>query len=252
MVVLIDPPAWPAHGRLWSHLVSDSSLAQLHAFARGLAVPARGFDGDHYDVPEGRYASIVAAGAQPVSGRELLRRLQASGLRRSKRRGERVLASMPHGPSGHRLDVLSSGLQPSGAVVAVTLVVQRRVGRSVDLLVVPNGHALRLPRTAVPAGRAFQGVAEDLIGDLLGPPAGRRPEPTQLGFLRYVPQPAGAACGFDVVLGWRSTAGPAGEGHDPMLPARWLPAGRVARELEPILAALLPHDRVGEGAQSLP
>jgi Protein of unknown function (DUF4031) len=23
VAVLIDPPGWPAHGRLWSHLASD-------------------------------------------------------------------------------------------------------------------------------------------------------------------------------------------------------------------------------------
>ncbi len=93
MAVLIDPPLWPAHGRRWSHLASDASLRELHAFAAGLGIPERGFEGDHYDVPEDRYADTVAAGAIPVSSRELLRRLQGSGLRRPKRRGERVLAS---------------------------------------------------------------------------------------------------------------------------------------------------------------
>ena len=33
MAILIDPPAWPAHGTLWSHLVSDSDYDELHAFA---------------------------------------------------------------------------------------------------------------------------------------------------------------------------------------------------------------------------
>src|SRR5665648_976469 len=30
MTVLVDPPIWPRHGRLWGHLVSDTSLAELH------------------------------------------------------------------------------------------------------------------------------------------------------------------------------------------------------------------------------
>ena len=30
MAILIDPPRWPAHGRLWSHLISDASLDELH------------------------------------------------------------------------------------------------------------------------------------------------------------------------------------------------------------------------------
>ena len=39
MAVLIDPPRWPAHGRLWSHLVTDTELTELHAFARANDIP---------------------------------------------------------------------------------------------------------------------------------------------------------------------------------------------------------------------
>ena len=85
MSVLIDPPLWPAHGRRWSHLVSDASLDELHAFAAACGVPGRGFDHDHYDVPDERYADLVAAGAEPVDSRELLVRLTAAGLRRPRR-----------------------------------------------------------------------------------------------------------------------------------------------------------------------
>lgn len=84
-MILVDPPAWPGHGQLWSHLVSDESYEELHAFAARLGVPRRGFDGDHYDLPASRYDDAVAAGATPVSGRELVARLNASGLRRRKR-----------------------------------------------------------------------------------------------------------------------------------------------------------------------
>lgn len=85
MTVLVDPPAWPAHGRWWSHLVSDTSLEELHAFAAAQGVPRRGFDRDHYDVPAELHDRLVAAGAVPVSSRELVRRLTAAGLRRRKR-----------------------------------------------------------------------------------------------------------------------------------------------------------------------
>lgn len=85
-MILIDPPDVPAHGRMWSHLASDASYAELHAFARMLGIPERGFDRDHYDVPAERYGDVVAAGATPVSSRELVGRLLAAGLRRRKRR----------------------------------------------------------------------------------------------------------------------------------------------------------------------
>ncbi len=75
----------PWRGRLWSHLVSDSSYEELHDFAGALGVPERGFDRDHYDIPEEYYDAAVAAGAVPVSSRELVRRLIASGLRKRKR-----------------------------------------------------------------------------------------------------------------------------------------------------------------------
>ena len=76
---------WPAHGRLWAHLVSDASLEELHAFAATAGLHPRSFDRDHYDVPEDTVARLIDAGAEPVTGRELVRRLAASGLRVSQR-----------------------------------------------------------------------------------------------------------------------------------------------------------------------
>lgn len=84
MALYIDPPMWPAHGRLWSHLISDVSLAELHAFAAAQGIPRRGFERDHYDVPAEAHDTLVEAGATPVSSREVLARLRASGLRRRK------------------------------------------------------------------------------------------------------------------------------------------------------------------------
>lgn len=80
-MILVDPPTWPGWGRTWSHLVSDSSIEELHAFAAALGLPRRLFDLDHYDVPVERYDEAVAAGAHEVSGHELIRRLIRSGLR---------------------------------------------------------------------------------------------------------------------------------------------------------------------------
>ena len=41
MTVLIDPPNAAGHGRLWSHLASDASYDELHAFARTVGIPER-------------------------------------------------------------------------------------------------------------------------------------------------------------------------------------------------------------------
>lgn len=88
MTVLIDTPQWPAHGRLWAHLVSDSSLHELHEFAAANGIPERGFDLDHYDVPDEMHDRLISAGAHYVSGGELVRRLIRSGLRvRARERG---------------------------------------------------------------------------------------------------------------------------------------------------------------------
>ncbi|MFJ8213961.1 DUF4031 domain-containing protein [Streptomyces sp. NPDC096033] len=86
MTVYIDPPVWPGHGRMWSHMVSDVSYEELHAFAAGIGCPPRAFERDHYDVPSYRYADAVGAGAVEVGSKELVRRLTQAGLRRPKGR----------------------------------------------------------------------------------------------------------------------------------------------------------------------
>jgi muramoyltetrapeptide carboxypeptidase len=96
VTLLIDPPNAPGHGRLWSHLASDTSYDELHRFAQGLGIPQRGFDRDHYDIPAERYESVVAAGARPVGSRELIARLKAAGLRR--RKAERLAPRTPGDP----------------------------------------------------------------------------------------------------------------------------------------------------------
>lgn len=86
MSVLIDSPVWPGpRGWHFAHLVSDSSYAELHSFARELGVHPRAFERDHYDVPAHLHARALELGAEHVSGRELVMRLRAAGLRRPKR-----------------------------------------------------------------------------------------------------------------------------------------------------------------------
>jgi len=141
VAIWIDEPSWPAHGRLWSHLISDTSLAELHDFAHRAGIPDRSFEGDHYDVPAERHTDVVRAGATPTGGSDLARRLRDSGLRFRKRRGERPLGRYADalvavgGP--HQLDLIASPLEPperSGAsVVLVTdgshLVLVRNLSR---------------------------------------------------------------------------------------------------------------------------
>ena len=84
MTVLIDRPTWPGHGRLWSHLASDTSYEELHTFAAALGLPRRAFERDHYDVVAELFEDALAAGAQLVTSREIVLRLHAAGLRRRK------------------------------------------------------------------------------------------------------------------------------------------------------------------------
>ncbi|MFT4306927.1 MAG: DUF4031 domain-containing protein [Microbacterium sp.] len=94
MAILIDDPRWPAHDRLWAHLISDTDLDELHAFALANGIPRRAFDLDHYDVPAQAHPRLVAAGAAHVDGHTLVRMLIASGLRVTAReRRERRTAT---------------------------------------------------------------------------------------------------------------------------------------------------------------
>ena len=98
---LLDGQAGGRPGRVALILVDRADLArtrtalvapgQRHlvrgaARVRGrLGLPPRAFDGDHYDLVEDRYADALAAGARPVTSREIVAALHAAGLRRRKR-----------------------------------------------------------------------------------------------------------------------------------------------------------------------
>jgi len=111
MAVLIDEPRWWFRGRRWSHLVSDTSLDELHDFAARAGIPRRGFQGDHYDVPEDYREEMLALGAQLVESRELVRRLRAAGLRLSpaQRRGSVATTSPTLPPVRLHLECSGAG-----------------------------------------------------------------------------------------------------------------------------------------------
>ncbi|WP_406832359.1 DUF4031 domain-containing protein [Pedococcus sp. KACC 23699] len=200
MSIWIDPPAWPAHGRLWSHLISDTSYAELHDFAAAQGIPRRGFEGDHYDVPQERYAALVAAGAQEVPGKEIVRILQRSGLRIQKRKHEKVIHSVPEAswlPPGSRADVISSR---QAEPPASTVVVRLALVRGPELLVLQRlTGGLDLP--SAPVGALSP---QDALGRLLAVVAGQghRLDPELLGYVRNTvpvpdadyPWPAPKAC----------------------------------------------------------
>ncbi|MDF2145539.1 DUF4031 domain-containing protein [Knoellia sp. p5-6-4] len=242
MTIWIDAPAWPAHGRLWSHLVSDTSFEELHRFAAAAGLPRRGFEGDHYDVPEERYAALVAAGARPVDGRELVRLLQASGLRIPKRRHERVLLS--HGeppwlPPGSRADVIASRQQLPPADTVVVRLLAHAHG---SVLVVPRPDGgLDLPSRRVataPAagntaavGAGTSAAVGAAVSEVQAEAVGEAGEVTLVGYVRNTvpaplpdyPWPAPRAC-FAVFHRELDSGVPFGRGH-------WLSLNEAADHL---------------------
>jgi hypothetical protein len=245
VTIWIDPPAWPAHGRLWSHLVSDTSYAELHDFAVAQGIPSRGFEGDHYDVPEERYAALVAAGARPADGRDVVRILQRSGLRIQKRKHERVVATVPDAgwlPPGSRADVIASRQDDAPAN---TVVVRLALWRRDELLVLErlDGGGPDLPSAPV-AGLDPREALDRLHQVVLGAPA---PQTTRLlGYVRNtVPQvsddypwPVPKAC-FAV---WTDQL--VASAHP--LAGSWLSADRLRDELgERHWWPLLDHDGAG-------
>lgn len=84
MTVFIDTPAWPHRGQLFAHMVSDTSVEELHELAERAGVHPRGFDRDHYDVPERLLDACLAAGAVAAPTRRLVQALRESGLRLTK------------------------------------------------------------------------------------------------------------------------------------------------------------------------
>ena len=100
MAILIDEARWWYRGRRWCHLVSDMSLDELHEFADAHEIPRRGFQGDHYDIPEEYRPMLIEGGAEVVPSRELLRRLRAAGLRLTPAQRRQFTSAAAH-PAGH-------------------------------------------------------------------------------------------------------------------------------------------------------
>ncbi len=155
-------------------------------------MPARAFEGDHYDVPQERYDALVAAGALPVEGKELVRILRASGLRIQKRKGERVVLTRRDAhwmPPPNRFDVIvSTQPHPPPATVVVRLLVLGP--RGAVALAPRRGGGLDLPAAPVGDGATPSQALAALAGRTV---SGASP-PTLLGYARntvWDPEPDG-------------------------------------------------------------
>ncbi len=155
-MILIDIPIWAAHGTVFAHLVSDTSFEELHEFAARLGVPRGAFDGDHYDVPERRYAACLAAGATRVTGVELARRVNASGLRLRKRKGEKGIHRRLGLPIGEGVtadvDLVASSMPTPDLVTGAAATIVRDRNESILLV-----HSVRRGSWDCPGGRREPG-----------------------------------------------------------------------------------------------
>ncbi len=82
--LMVDPAMWPWRGMLFCHLISDTSLDELHAFARWIGAPERAFGGDHYDISSRLRLIAIEEGAVEVTSRDVVRALYTAGLRRPR------------------------------------------------------------------------------------------------------------------------------------------------------------------------
>jgi hypothetical protein len=80
-MILVDTPGrydrLPFGQRYWCHMTSDTSLDELHVFARGIGVTPGWFEDKstpHYDLTEEQRRRAVQRGAVEVSRLELVRR----------------------------------------------------------------------------------------------------------------------------------------------------------------------------------
>jgi 8-oxo-dGTP pyrophosphatase MutT (NUDIX family) len=160
MTVWIDRPIWARHGTVFAHLVSDTAYEEVHAVAGAAGLPARAFDGDHYDVPERWYAAVLAAGAHATTGADLVRRLNASGLRLRKRRGDKGIRRWVG------VDVGEGYAADIDLVASTRLVADRGTGAAATVVRDAGGsflvvHSIRRSTWDCPGGRREPGESVD-------------------------------------------------------------------------------------------
>lgn len=166
MSVLVDEAEWPWRGDRWAHLVSDTSAAELHAFANRLGIRRLAFQDDHYDVPAAVRDAAIELGARPVTSRFLVEALQESGLR-VRRREPWNDASLDDSLVLRSLEWLNDVWPPTRSINWTT-VIRRQQSVGLSALLDPAEPLARSVRPAALAGAAFtvarpDGVILDLV-----------------------------------------------------------------------------------------
>jgi hypothetical protein len=166
MTVLVDEAEWPWRDELWAHLVSDSSAAELHAFANRLGVRRLAFQDDHYDVPTVLRETAIDLGARPVTSRVLVEALVDSGLRVRRRVPWKAVALDE--PAVAEALAWLHGVWPASRAIAWTTVLRRAGGVALGAMLHPEEPLLLAARPAALAGLAFtvprvEGVCLDVV-----------------------------------------------------------------------------------------
>ena len=76
-MILVDQLTDHGPKGVWCHLVSDQSLRELHGFAGKMGIKRCWFQRDHYDLSPGKRMRAIQMGAEPVSAKDLVRRMYA-------------------------------------------------------------------------------------------------------------------------------------------------------------------------------
>lgn len=74
-MILVDDPIYFWHGKYWCHMVSDTSLDELHTFAASLGLKRAWFQKQgtlpHYDITANKRQEAISKGAVAVDGKRL-------------------------------------------------------------------------------------------------------------------------------------------------------------------------------------
>lgn len=78
-LILVDPLVKRAKSPLgpqsWCHMVSDTSIAELHEFAAKIGMKRAWFQGDHYDLVAVKRDQALLNGAVAVTPKQLVNRM---------------------------------------------------------------------------------------------------------------------------------------------------------------------------------